>query len=644
MDKKNRHNKMFPGRYNEVLVCLFLVMATLSVYWQTRNYEFVNFDDTLYVTGNQYVQKGLTFKNIIWSFTKATESTNYWAPLVWISFLLDYECYGTDAGGYHLTNLFLHIANTLLLFLIFRQITGYLWRSAMVAALFAIHPLHVESVAWVTERKDVLSTFFWMLTIWAYGRYARKPELKKYIILLLLFIMGIMSKPMVVTLPFVLLLFDYWPLKRISQWTPSLCFSLILEKIPLFIMALIASIATFITQKAEGTVPSLDVFPLSVRIENVFVSYVSYIKKMVWPYPLAPLYPHPGDLPLWQAAGAFLLIIVITIMAIMRGKHSPWFAVGWLWFIGTLVPVIGFVVIGPHAMADRYTYVPLIGLFIIAAWSISECTEQHITKLFLPFIAISILSILMILSFFQVQYWKNNLTLFEHTAKVTSDNYLIHNNLGNALAKHGRLGDAVKHFKEALRVKPDYGNAHYNLGIVLEKQGQVNSAINHYKEALRIKPGSAQTHNNMGIALKKQGDFDKAIKHYKEAIRIDPDFKEVHYNMGNALRKQGRLNEAVKQYKKILRFDPNLIEAHYNLANTLLKQGRVDDAITHYKEALRINPDSKNAHNNIGMALRIKGSLNEAIGHFRKAINIDPNYSNAQNNLKEALTIQKLKK
>jgi len=571
----------------ELLVCLLLIAATLAVYWQVRNHEFANLDDDLYVTENSYVQAGLTHEGVTWAFTN-TSQANLWLPLTWLSLMLDFELYGLRAGGYKITNVLFHLANTLLLFLVFKRMTGKLWRSAFVVALFALHPLHVESVAWVTERKDVLSTLFWMLTMWAYLRYVERPGIKRYLVIILTYTLGLMAKPMLVTLPFVLLLLDYWPLNRfhpvgrdVGGETPNRpltnlvkssppIISLVLEKIPFIVLAAVTSAATLLAQHKGGGLQSVAFLPIKVRIANSLVSYVSYISKMVWPQPLAVLYPHPGSsLPMWQAAGAGLLLVTISVMVLRATRRYPYLMVGWLWYLGTLVPVIGLVQAGPQAMADRFTYVPLIGLFVIMAWGLPDLLARwRHRRIALSLAASAAISVMMILSWLQVQLWKNGLTLSEHTLSVTSNNWLIHNNLALVLAKQGRLEEGTNHLYEALRIKPDFAEAHNNLGLRLAKQGRLEEAINHFSEAVRIKPDYAEAHNSFGVALAKQGRLEEAVNHLSEAVRIKPDYAKAHNNLGIALEKQGRLEEAVNHFSEAVRIKPDYAKAHNNLRRT----------------------------------------------------------------------------
>ena len=457
----------------------------------------------------------------------------------------------------------------------------------------------------MAERKDVLSTFFWMLTMWSYARYVERPRLDKYLLVLVFFILGLMSKPMLVTLPFVLLLLDYWPLGRLrypsSTSNPSIdqsinpsipsVFRLFLEKIPLFVLAAASSVVTFHAQQTGEAVCSLDVYPLNVRIANAIVSYVGYIGKMIWPNKLAVLYPHPGMVPVWQAAGACLLLVSISILIIRTGRKRPYFAVGWLWYIGTLVPVIGLIQVGLQAMADRYTYVPLVGLFIIVAWGRAELAEKWRYKKIEFAIIVAILSTFMTITWLQVRYWNNSTTLFEHALDATSNNYVAHNNLGFALAEQGKAAEAIRHYSEALRINRDFEIAHLNLGVTFVTQGKLDEAIDHYYEALRIKPLYADANNNLGAALILKGKIEEAIVFLREALRIKPGYAEAYNNLGVVLIQKGRLDEAIVLFRKALRIKPDYADANNNLNNTLAAQRKGYKAIAKMQEALKVDPE-----------------------------------------------------
>ena len=609
----------------QLFIGLFLTVATLVVFWQAHDHAFIGYDDTKYVTANYYVQAGLSKEGLIWAFT-TTHASN-WHPLTWLSHMLDCQLYGLNPRGHHLTNVFFHLLNTLLLFLVLQRMTGVPWRSGLVAALFALHPLHVESVAWVAERKDVLSTFFLFLTLLSYIWYVARPGFYRYLLILLFFALGLMAKPMLVTLPFVLLLLDYWPLRRIKSFQltrsdravttrpselNSQTLRLIWEKIPFFLLATASSTVTFLVQARGGAVASLEVFPFETRLANALVSYVRYLGKMFWPQDLAVFYPHPGQsLPMWQAAGAGLLLLVISITVVRLGRRYPYLPVGWLWYIGTLVPVIGLVQVGAQAMADRYTYVPLIGLFLMIAWGVADLLGSwRYGKPALAVAAPLLLSALMVCATFQVSYWKNSLTLFEHTLRVTSHNSQVHNNLGNVLTQKGKLQEAISHYTKALEISPNYAEAHINLGVALTRQGRLKEAIKHYSAALQLKSNSAELHNNLGVALFELGDIPGAIKNYLAAVQLKPDYAEAHNNLGNGLAKLGKLSEAEIHYAKALKLRADYPEAHNNLGVALARQGRLREAIAHFREAVRLAPNFAQARTNLELALQEAGNSN----------------------------------
>lgn len=578
VSRDNAHGQKLLNIRSEVLICLFLVTATLVVYLQVRNHSFVVYDDGMYVTDNRHVKKGLSIENFIWAFSNSDAAN--WHPLTWLSHMLDIELYGMNPGQHHLTNVLFHIFNTLLLFFVLKRMTGKLWQSGFVAALFALHPLHVESVAWISERKDVLSTFFWLLSMWGYARYVEHQVVNRYLLVLFFFIMGLMAKSMLVTLPFVLLLLDYWPLRRFqfghsgdditNSQKRSPVFLLVREKIPFFVLSIVVSIVTLFAQQSGSAIGSLEKFPFTVRIANAFVSYVIYIIKMIWPTHLAAFYPYHGKLPWWQVAGACVLLVFISYQSIRLAKQKPWFAVGWLWYVGTLIPVIGLVQVGFQAMADRYTYVPLIGLFLIVAWGISELMEgfRHKSLILITIIPL-LFSIMMIVTWVQVGYWNNSTTLFKHALNVTKNNYMAHNAFGNALTMEGKVDEAVFHYSEALRIKPFYAKAHYNKGHALATLGRQEEAIDHFKRALQIKYDYAEAHDYLGYVLTRQGKEEEAIDHFRKAIQIKPDYAEAHNYLGHVLAKQGKYKEAIDHFHKALEIEPNYTQALINLKNTL---------------------------------------------------------------------------
>ena len=599
-------------RQLKLMISLFLIFAIIITYGQVRNFDFVDFDDGEYITENSQVQKGLTIEGLIWAFTSFHAAN--WHPMTWFSHMLDCELYGLNPMGHHWTNIQLHMANTLLLFLILQMMTGAIWRSAFVAGLFALHPLHVESVAWVAERKDVLSTFFWLLTMLAYLRYVKKPVLIRYFMVLLFFVLGLMSKPMLVTLPFVLLLLDLWPLgrfrfehNRLSQSSGKTCFDfkgasrLIVEKIPFFILVVISCSLTFFAQKGGGALVPLASLSLKPRIANALISYVSYVFKAIWPGNLAVYYPYPADtFPVWQICGAALLIVGVFIGAIYLLKEYSYIAVGLFWYFGTLIPVIGLVQVSDQAMADRYTYIPLTGLFIIVAWGVSDLlVKWHYQKIFLGVSAVIILSALTVCTFFQASHWRNTITLFKNAVKVTENNYKALNNLGAALIDKGKPDEALLYFAEALRINPQKTDAR----------------------------------NNLANVLSAQGKLDEAVSHYKEAIRINPEHADAHYNLANVLSAQRKLDEAVLHYKEAIEINPEYAKAYYHLGNILINQKKVKEAMFHFAEAIRINPDYAEAYNKIGLILAWQGKYKKAKVFFLKAIQVRPNYMEARKNI-----------
>ena len=580
----------FLNQHRHHLLGLFLIVITLGVFSSVR-YEFINFDDDLYVTENRHVQAGLTREGITWAFT--TLHASNWHPLTWLSHMVDYELYGLNPMGHHLTNVLLHAVNILLLFLILRRMTGALWQSALVAALFALHPLHVESVAWVAERKDLLSTMFWFLTMGAYVRYTEQPTLPRYLLVMLALALGLMAKPMLVTLPLVLLLLDYWPLGRLPFGDLRAGWKRVWEKMPLFAMAAASSVMTYLAQQKGGSVGSLEVYPLWTRIENALVSYVSYIRKMLWPRDLAVFYPHPGDaLPIWQVAGAGLVLVLVSILVVRWIRTWPYLAVGWLWYLGTLVPVIGLIQLGKQAMADRYTYVPLIGLFVMIAWGIPDLIAGwRYRRVLLTVSAGVLLSALMVGTWLQVRHWRNSITLFEHALHVTDNNYLAHNNLGNALQKQERLDEAKAHYAEALRIKPDYSLPHNNLGVLYKKQGRLDNAMVEFEISLALNPDYDGTHYNLGKVYKELGRLEEAIQEFQAELEINPVHDKAHNNLGNALKQQGKLEKAMFHYAEALRIKPDLAEAHYNLGDAYQQKGQIQEAIRNFEEALQIKPE-----------------------------------------------------
>ncbi|MEE9911974.1 MAG: tetratricopeptide repeat protein [Deltaproteobacteria bacterium] len=697
-----------------LVVCIVLAVVTLAVFWQVKHHDFVNFDDHIYVTENRHIQSGITLTGLHWAFS--TTYAEFWHPLTWLSLMLDYQLYGLNAGGYHLTNLLLHIMSTLLLFWLFHRMTGALWKSAFIAALFALHPLHVESVAWVSERKDVLSAFFWMLTLCLYVYYTEKPVIKRYWLVLLCFACGLMSKSMVVTLPVVLILLDYWPLGRLQSQaiktgatpvvtasanqgqqktrsknktpknniSPSIDRKLpetkiagiipswqLWEKIPFFALSAVFSIITIYAQYK----PPESHFPLSSRIANAFVSFVTYLVKLFWPHDLTVFYPFPHQLSAWQIAGAILLMIVISTAVMITIKRLPYLFVGWLWYAITLLPVIGIIQVGDFAMADRYMYLPAIGISLMLAWGVPSLFRRADLrqKILIP-AGISVLAILAVLSWQQCRYWKNSIDLFSHALQVTKNNVLAHNSLGAALFEAGRVKEAIANYQAAVEINPYNDKAHSNLGLALAAEGKIEEAITHYRAAIDFNPKSEAAHVNMGSALARAGKYEEAANHYRTAIKLNPHYDDAYYNFANLLVKQGKVEEALTHYRRAVEINSGHQEALANAADILVRQGKIaeaaesyrqilkinpasfkalnnlgvnlekqlqhDEAVYYYRQALNIEPSNPGVHFNLGVALGNKGDLDGAIEHFRRAVSLDPRFDEAAKMLKTAERMQ----
>ncbi|HWW03274.1 MAG TPA: tetratricopeptide repeat protein [Candidatus Acidoferrum sp.] len=697
-----------------------LVLLVLGTFLPVTRNEFINFDDTVYVTENSHVQQGLTWANVRWALT--TSAAANWHPLTWLSHMLDWEVFGPKPWGHHLTSVMFHAANTLLLFLLLRGMTGSVWRSFFVAALFGLHPLRVESVAWVAERKDVLSGFFFMLTLWAYARYARQstavspnskfqipksatqppaveaaspervhdiaqggdapgapepgienqkskiknPPALSYCLVLLFFTLGLLSKPMLVTAPFVLLLLDYWPLWRwegiaksgvpVAGWP-----RLIAEKIPLVLLAAVVSVVTFLAQRHGGTVWSVEWLPVSDRLENALVAYVRYAIKIFWPARLAVFYPHPGSWPASSVLLAALLLLAITSLVWLGRRRAPYLPVGWFWFLGTLVPVIGVVQVGWQSLADRYTYIPCISVFIIVVWG-AEALAMTIagagspaaptagpgnnpvqpakpgwTRLVPGLLGAAFLLLCTALTRQEIGYWKDSETLFRRALAVTKYNFVAHYDLGIALISQGRLDEAMTELQEAHRLRPKAANACNAMGEILARQGRLEEAMDQFHEAIDLQPDSALARNNLGIQLSRKGALDQAIAEFQEAIKTRPDYAKAYGNLGMALQAQGHLDQAIEQLRQAVRLAPRDPDARNNLGMVLGRSGRVDEAIQQLEEAVRLDPAKPQAHHNLGLALSRRDRPAEALRQFELALDLKPDSPETHANLAAVL-------
>jgi tetratricopeptide (TPR) repeat protein len=631
----------------KVGVCLFLVAITWLVFGQTIRYDFVNYDDNEYVYANPTITRGLTLHGITQAFT-GTNSAN-WHPLTTLSHMLDCQLWGLRPGAHHFTNVVLHTIAVVLLFLVLQEMTGAIWRSAFVAAIFAIHPLHVESVAWISERKDVLSAVFFVLTLGAYVRYVRSPSISRYLTMAIAFALGLLSKSMLVTVPFVLLLLDYWPLDRFTDRSSAK--QLILEKVPLLALSVGDGLVTLWAQ--HSSIARGEQLPLVSRIGNGLASYVIYVKQMIWPVDLANFYPHRGDqLPVWQMSLAIVTLAMVSAGAIALRRKCPYLVTGWFWYLVMLVPVIGLIQVGSQAHADRYTYLPQIGLYLFVAWGITDVLATGVWPIFPTHSArgrrpvgsalqrriLAVMASVAVIALawcarVQASYWRNGESLWRHALAVTSGNFIAYDGLGDYLAQRGRLDEAIGQFQNALSIAPGYPDIRTNLILALTRKGRTDEAITNLQAFVREYPNDAQAQYNLGNALQKKGDLQGAIAAYEKTLSLQAHYPAAHYNLGIALDKNGQTDEATAQYREAIQEQPNYSEAYYLLGNHLLQKGRVDDAIATYERALKNRPKYPDAEKNIGLALLQKGRTSEAIAHWQNVLAIQSDSVDCLNNL-----------
>jgi tetratricopeptide (TPR) repeat protein len=660
------------------LIIVLLILVTLIAFGRIIGNGFINFDDPSYITENNYIKSGINLESVKWAFTRSYAAN--WHPLTWFSHMLDWQLFGANAAGHHFVSLLLHIGSAILLFLFLSKTTGSLWRSAFVAALFALHPLRVESVAWASERKDVLSMFLGLSSIYAYAYYIESSKLSRYFIALILFALSLMAKPMLVTLPFVLLLLDYWPLgrwqkalqpgllpvsndsglvkkkgkqlrvdsgkeKKISLSLMSrakIIRSLLWEKGPFIFLSTVSSILTIWAQSKWGAVASLGKLPLIDRIWNAIISYVAYLGKTFWPADFAVLYPLENSFQMWQIFGALLLLLGISVTTIFFIKKAPFLFVGWSWYLGTLIPVIGLMQVGMQSMADRYTYFPSIGIAIILTWGFAYLVPKaKLRKIILLPAVVIILAVLTFLTWQQCGYWKNSISLFTHVVQATKDNYLAHDSLGAALAAVGKKEEAIAHYREAIDINPFYPEAYSNMGVVLAVQGRNEEAIAHYLAAININPNYGDAFYNLANLYVKQRKIEEAIDNYRQAIKINPDHVDAHCNLADVFVKQNKLDQAIFHFREAVRIAPSSFSALNNLGVNLEKQLKHDEAIYYYRKAMLIEPQYPGIYFNLGVALGNKGEIKEAIDNFRQASNLKPDYEEARRALKLALELEK---
>lgn len=589
----------------DLLIIIALVVVTLGIYAQVIGHQFVNLDDANYIYENTMVNRGLTLAGIVWAFT--TFHASNWHPLTWISHMIDCQLFGLKAGGHLFVNALIHSANVALVFWFLRRATGgpsrtgSVWPSAIVAALFALHPLHVESVAWAAERKDTLATFFGLLSLIAYVRYAESPSGKRYALVAVTLALGLMAKPMLVTWPFVMLLLDYWPLHRLDT---SEVKERIVEKIPLFVIVALSALITFIAQSHGGAVRTFVAGPMWLRLTNALLAYAKYLWRTFWPYDLALYYPYPDVFNVIHLVGAAIVLLAITAFCFSERKRRPYLIVGWLWFIGTLVPVIGIVQVGGQAMADRYHYIPSIGLFIAVVFGLADLAARwpFLAKI-APAVTGATLLVLAVLTFRQVQLWHDTFTLFDHTLRIAPHRNLpIEYNLGLAFGDAGKYDEAIVHFENALEVDPNFPLALLNMGVTRQKQGRTTEAITFYERTIKIAPNIPQAHIGLGLGLAAQKKFEAAEEELREAARLNPADADSRTNLGLVLAQLGKISEGIDTLREALRLDPNSAEAHNNLGIVLFATGKTRESIPEFQEALRLNPSLESASKNLQQA------------------------------------------
>jgi tetratricopeptide (TPR) repeat protein len=650
---------------NAIVLCLLLFGLVVWTFLPSLHGDFIDIDDGVFVSRNTHIH--LTLANVVWAFGHAFDSN--WLPLTLWSFMLDHQLYGLKPWGYHLTNVLLHAANTVLVFLVLRRMTGATWRSLMVASLFGLHPLRVESVAWISERKDVLSVTFWMLTLWAYARYAQQksraepPSLRSaapgnreskaaktvpaldsgpwtfdYILALFFLALGLMSKPMMVTLPCVLLLLDFWPLER---WQRKNLLGLLLEKVPFFLLSAIVSVVTYNTQK-NGSMMSNVLTGLTLsfgaRLENAVVSYARYLGKMLWPVDLCALYPYPDHWPTQTILMAGLLALGLSVLVLVLRRRQPYLLTGWLWYLGTLVPVLGLVPVGPQAMADRYIYIPSIGILIIFVWGTWQITRRwRCPSTGLGAAGGVLVLACIVLTRHQIGYWKDDVSVWRHTVALTENNYFAHNCLGRAWFVQGRMDESIREIQEAVRLNPDFAEPYCNLGRAYAAKGQVAEAMACYQKALEVRPDYVAAHNSLGSLLLQKGQVGQVMIHCQKALELEPDNVTARNNLGFAFSLMGRLDEAAAQLQKVVEIQPDNEVAQNNLGSVLLRMGRVDEAIGHFHSAMKLQPNSAETHNNLAGALFSRGQMDEAIHEFQEAARLQPDGPEIHRNLGYAL-------
>jgi tetratricopeptide (TPR) repeat protein len=645
--------KSLTGARQAFLICLGLALATLAVYWRVHGFEFLAYDDYSIFFENPMVRQGLAWKAIVWGAT--TCYYEYWHPLMWWSHLLDCQLFGLNAGPHHLENLAFHVANTLLVFAVFRRMTGMVWRSAMVAALFGLHPLHVESVAWLAERKDLLSTLFWLLSVWAYAGYVERskvhppsPEPPRrttgpkskvaYGWSLFFFLLGLLTKPMVVTLPFVLLLLDYWPMRRISDLKTKgkndTGMRLVWEKWPFFGLSALFCFITWYSTKLGNHIQPSELTPWASRLANIPVAYVRYLGKTAYPSRLAVLYPMPHQWPLWEVGGSILILLVITWQAMKRARSAPYLIVGWLLFLGTLVPTIGVVSVGSQAIADRYMYIPSLGLFAAAVWWVADFSSGWKgRKIILAGMSAVLLSAFGALTWVQVGYWHDTVSLWEHCLDTGAESLVAHYGLSDAYQDRWDMAGAVEQSTKAVQLAPEDADANQRLGVALTAAGKLQEATNSFAKALKLAPNYAVAHQNLGFALVDSGDLAGAAAQFAEAVQLQPTRLDAYAGTGEVLSAQGRSDDAISYYLATLRLEPAFARAYYLLGTEYLKRGDIGGAISNFEQNVEYNPGRVAPHVQLAQIFSQQHEAARAVSEYRAILRLNPDLPEALNNL-----------
>jgi len=620
-----RNKTTISPRVKILIIYIALALITLAVFWQVSQYDFVNLDDYVYVKENSHVLSGITVDGILWAFS--TTYAEFWHPLTWISLMLDYQLFGLNAGGFHLTNLVLHILSTLLLFWLFHRMTGAVWRSAFVAALFAIHPLHVESVAWVSERKDVLSGFLGILTLCLYVFYTEKPDIKRYLLVHFGFVLALMSKPIVVTLPLIMILLDYWPLTRFESKKDNFVLWQLKKKFYFLCLSAAFSIVTLMAQPDQSAVK---VYPLALRLANASMAFITYIEKTFYPVSMTVFYPFPSQIHLWYVLGTSFLITTITFIVILKRQRIAFAFVGWFWYSITLLPVIGIIKVGDFAMADRYYYLSGIGIAIMLAWGMPDLikSENMRKKILFP-AGLTFLAIMALLSWQQCSYWKNSLSLFNHATQSIKNNYFAHDGLGIALIEEGKFEDAIESFSKAILIAPDYLVPYINRGNTYEKIGHDQEAIDDYNQVITMTPNHSIAYYDRGIVYQKLRQYQSALEDFDKAIYYKPDNPKYYYTRGTVYEKLGQYQKALEDYTHAILLKKDYSDAYHNRGIIHGIIGKYQTAIDDFNKAIELKENYIEAYNNRGFTYDKIGRYQRAIEDYDQAIRLKPNYAEA---------------